>query len=89
LLHGRAGLDRLHLRGGKFEAQEVDGRGPLFVIGVEDRMFVEVRATSASLWSRREPRPRERIGCDHRNYLSHAAIPPETLASLAGDLRPA
>jgi hypothetical protein len=28
-----------------------------------------------------------KLGCDHRNYPAHAAIPAETLASLAGDLR--
>ena len=28
-----------------------------------------------------------KLGCDHRNYPSHVAITPETLASLAGDLR--
>ena len=27
------------------------------------------------------------LGCDHRNYPSHVRIAPETLASLAGDLR--
>jgi hypothetical protein len=28
-----------------------------------------------------------KLGCDHTNYPAHVAIPPETLASLAGDLR--
>lgn len=28
-----------------------------------------------------------KLGCDHRNYPAHAQIAPETLASLAGDLR--
>jgi hypothetical protein len=28
-----------------------------------------------------------KLGCDHRNYPAHTGIPPETLASLAGDLR--
>ena len=28
-----------------------------------------------------------KLGCDHRNYPAHVAIAPETLASLAGDLR--
>jgi hypothetical protein len=28
-----------------------------------------------------------KLGCDHRNYPAHLQIPPETLASLAGDLR--
>ena len=28
-----------------------------------------------------------KLGCDHTNYPAHVAIAPETLASLAGDLR--
>lgn len=28
-----------------------------------------------------------KLGCDHRNYPAHTSILPETLASLAGDLR--
>ena len=28
-----------------------------------------------------------KLGCDHRNYPAHVTVPPETLASLAGDLR--
>ena len=28
-----------------------------------------------------------KLGCDHRNYPAHVPIAPETLASLAGDLR--
>jgi hypothetical protein len=28
-----------------------------------------------------------KLGCDHRNYPAHVTIAPETLASLAGDLR--
>jgi alkanesulfonate monooxygenase SsuD/methylene tetrahydromethanopterin reductase-like flavin-dependent oxidoreductase (luciferase family) len=28
-----------------------------------------------------------RLGCDHANYPAHVSISPETLASLAGDLR--
>ncbi|HZE92462.1 MAG TPA: DUF3501 family protein [Rhizobacter sp.] len=28
-----------------------------------------------------------KLGCDHRNYPAHVVIAPETLASLAGDLR--
>ncbi len=28
-----------------------------------------------------------KLGCDHRNYPAHVQIGPETLASLAGDLR--
>ena len=28
-----------------------------------------------------------KIGCDHTHYPAHVALSPETLASLAGDLR--
>jgi hypothetical protein len=86
------------------------------LIGVEDRMFVEVEGharvyaiadedldrendekTSAVHFVRFElPKPARdavragasvKLGCDHRHYPAHGAIPPETLASLAGDLR--
>ena len=86
------------------------------LIGVEDRMFVEVEGharvyaiadedldrendekTSAVHFVRFEftKAAREavragaavKIGCDHTNYPAHMAIAPETLASLAGDLR--
>ena len=88
------------------------------LIGVEDRLFVEVEGhprayaiadedldreneqkTSAVHFARFEftPAAREavragaavRLGCDHRNYPAHVNIAPETLASLAGDLRAA
>jgi hypothetical protein len=29
-----------------------------------------------------------KLGCDHPNYPAHTTVPPQTLASLAGDLRP-
>jgi hypothetical protein len=87
------------------------------LIGVEDRMFVEVEGhkriyaiadedlerengekTSAVHFVRFEFSPAQReavragaavkIGCDHTNYPVHVAVPPETLASLAGDLQP-
>jgi len=86
------------------------------LIGVEDRMFVEVEGhqrvyaiadedlerendekTSAVHFVRFEFTPEMvaaikagagvKLGCDHRNYPAHVAIAPETLASLAGDLR--
>ena len=86
------------------------------LIGVEDRMFVEVEGhariyaiadedmdrendekTSAVHFVRFEFTPAMRaamragaavkLGCDHRNYPAHTMIPPDTLASLAGDLR--
>jgi len=86
------------------------------LIGIEDRMFVEVEGqprvyaiadedldrendekTSAVHFLRFElpPATREavragagvKLGCDHTNYPAHVSIAPETLASLAGDLR--
>ena len=86
------------------------------LIGIEDRMFVEVEGqarvyaiadedldretdekTSAVHFLRFEfpPAAREalragaacKLGCDHTHYPAHVAISPETLASLAGDLR--
>jgi len=86
------------------------------LIGVEDRLFVEVEAharvyaiadedlereneekTASVHFVRFEftPPMREairagagvKLGCDHGNYPAHVAIAPETLASLAGDLR--
>ncbi len=86
------------------------------LIGIEDRMFVEVEGqprvyaiadedlerenaekTSAVHFVRFEfpSAAREavragagvKIGCDHTNYPAHTVIAPETLASLAGDLR--
>jgi hypothetical protein len=87
------------------------------LIGVEDRLFVEVEGhervyavadedldrenadkTSAVHFARFEFTPAQRLavragaavklGCDHTHYPAHATIAPETLASLAGDLRP-
>ncbi len=86
------------------------------LIGVEDRMFVEVEGhervyaiadedldreneqkTSAVHFVRFELSPAMRasvkagacvkLGCDHTHYPAHTGISPETLASLAGDLR--
>ncbi len=86
------------------------------LIGVEDRLFVEVEGharvyaiadedlerenaekTSAVHFVRFEFTPpmkqairagaAVKLGCDHTNYPAHVAIAPETLASLAGDLR--
>ena len=86
------------------------------LIGVEDRMFVEVEGharvyaiadedlerdnaekTSAVHFVRFEFNKAMRdavragasvkLGCDHTNYPAHTVIAPETLASLAGDLR--
>ena len=86
------------------------------LIGIEDRVFVEVEGharayaiadedldrendekTSAVHFLRFElPQPARdavragasvRLGCDHTNYPAHTEISPETLTSLAGDLR--
>jgi len=86
------------------------------LIGVEDRMFVEVEGHERVYAIADEDLPREneektsavhflrfeftpaaaqalkagaavKLGCDHRNYPAHVQIAPETLASLAGDLR--
>jgi hypothetical protein len=86
------------------------------LIGVEDRLFVEVEGhgrvaaiadedldresehkTSAVHFVRFEFSTAQReavragaavkLGCDHTHYPAHVAIAPETLASLAGDLR--
>ena len=86
------------------------------LIGVEDRMFVEVEGqprvyaiadedldrendekTSAVHFVRFELTPvmcaavkaggGVKLGCDHTHYPAHTAIAPETLASLAGDLK--
>ena len=86
------------------------------LIGVEDRLFVEVEGyervyaiadedldrenehkTSAVHFVRFEFTPAMRaaiqagaavkLGCDHTHYPAHVQIPPETLASLAGDLK--
>jgi hypothetical protein len=86
------------------------------LIGIEDRMFVEVEGhervyaiadedlereneekTSSVHFLRFELAPGMReavkagagvkLGCDHTNYPAHVMLAPETLASLAGDLR--
>ena len=86
------------------------------LIGIEDRMFVEVEGharvyamadedldretedkTSAVQFLRFELTPAMcaavkagaavKLGCDHTNYPAHVQITPETLASLAGDLK--
>ena len=86
------------------------------LIGVEDRMFVEVEGHARIYAIADEDLDREnaektssvhfvrfefpkaareavragasvKLGCDHTNYPAHMTIAPETLASLAGDLR--
>ena len=86
------------------------------LIGIEDRMFVEVEGHDRVYAIADEDLDREndektsavhfvrfeftrtmidaikagagvKLGCDHRNYPAHVQIAPETLASLAGDLK--
>ena len=86
------------------------------LIGVEDRMFVEVEGHARVYAIADEDLDREndektssvhflrfeltqamraavqagaavKVGCDHTNYPAHLAVAPETLASLASDLR--
>ena len=86
------------------------------LIGVADRMFVEVEGHARMHAIADEDLAREsevktsavhlvrfefdkaskqavragaavKLGCDHVNYPAHLSISPETLASLAGDLR--
>ncbi len=86
------------------------------LIGVEDRMFVEVEGMARVYAIADEDLEREndektsavhfvrfeltaamcaavkagasvKLGCDHTNYPAHMTIAPETMASLAGDLR--
>jgi hypothetical protein len=86
------------------------------LIGVEDRMFVEVEGHprvyaiadedldreneektsavhfvrfefSAAMKKAVQAGASVKLGCDHTNYPAHQVITPETLASLAGDLR--
>ena len=86
------------------------------LIGVEDRLFVEVEGHTRVYAIADEDLEREndektsavhfvrfeftksmrqavragaavKVGCDHTNYPAHVAVAPETLASLAGDLR--
>jgi hypothetical protein len=86
------------------------------LIGIEDRMFVEVEGHARVYAMADEDLDREtedktsavhflrfeltlamcaavkagaavKLGCDHTNYPAHVQITPETLASLAGDLK--
>lgn len=86
------------------------------LIGVQDRMFVEVEGHARVYAIADEDLDREneektsavhflrfelgaplreavkagagvKLGCDHTNYPAHVAVAPETLASLASDLR--
>jgi Protein of unknown function (DUF3501) len=76
---------------------EVEGHARVYAIADEDLERETDEKTSAVHFVRFElPKPARdavragasvKLGCDHRNYPAHGAIPPETLASLAGDLR--
>jgi Protein of unknown function (DUF3501) len=86
------------------------------LIGVEDRIYIEVEGHARSYAIADEDLDREneektsavhflrfefgkpsrdalragahaKLGCDHTSYPAHVSIAPETLASLAGDLR--
>jgi hypothetical protein len=76
---------------------EVEGHGRVYAIADEDLDRENDDKTSAVHFVRFELTPAMvaaikagagvKLGCDHRNYPAHVAIPPETLASLAGDLK--
>jgi Protein of unknown function (DUF3501) len=76
---------------------EVEGHARVYAIADEDLERDNEEKTSAVHFLRFELTPAMRdavkagaavkIGCDHTNYPAHATIAPETLASLAGDLR--
>ena len=76
---------------------EVEGQGRVYVIADEDLERSTDEKTSAVHFVRFEFNAAQRaalragaaakLGCDHTHYPAHAAIAPETLANLAGDLR--
>ena len=76
---------------------EVEGHPRIYAIADEDLDRENDEKTSAVHFLRFEFAPAAaqavkagaavKLGCDHRNYPAHVAIPAETLASLAGDLR--
>jgi len=76
---------------------EVEGHPRIYAIADEDLDRETDEKTSAVHFLRFEfpAAAREsvragatvKLGCDHTNYPSHVAIPADTLASLAGDLR--
>jgi Protein of unknown function (DUF3501) len=76
---------------------EVEGHTRVYAIADEDLDRENDEKTSAVHFVRFElPKAARdavragasvKLGCDHRNYPAHGAIPPEALASLAGDLR--
>ena len=76
---------------------EVEGHARVYAIADEDLERENDEKTSAVHFLRFEFGPAMvaavkagaavKLGCDHRHYPAHTAIAPETLASLAGDLR--
>lgn len=76
---------------------EVEGQPRVYAIADEDLDRENDQKTSAVHFVRFEFSPTARqavragaavkLGCDHANYPAHVSISPETLASLAGDLK--
>ncbi|HSI58185.1 MAG TPA: DUF3501 family protein [Ideonella sp.] len=76
---------------------EVEGHPRIYAIADEDLERENAEKTSAVHFVRFEFSPAAKsavragaavkLGCDHTNYPAHLAIPADTLASLAGDLR--
>ena len=76
---------------------EVEGQARVYAIADEDLERENAEKTSAVHFVRFEFTPmmcaaikagaHVKLGCDHTNYPAHTAIAPETLASLAGDLK--
>jgi hypothetical protein len=76
---------------------EVEGHPRVYAIADEDLDRENDDKTSAVHFVRFELTPPMiaavkagagvKLGCDHRNYPAHVTIAPETLASLAGDLK--
>lgn len=77
---------------------EVEGQARVYAIADEDLERETDEKTSAVHFVRFELTPAMRaavlagagvkLGCDHTNYPAHTSISPETLASLAADLKP-
>jgi hypothetical protein len=78
---------------------EVEGHGRVYAIADEDLDRENAEKTSSVHFVRFEFNPAQceavragafvKMGCDHTHYPAHLAIAPETLASLAGDLKAA
>ncbi|MGH8819932.1 MAG: DUF3501 family protein, partial [Rhodoferax sp.] len=76
---------------------EVEGHARVYAVADEDMDRENDEKTSAVHFVRFELLPAMcasvkagagvKLGCDHTHYPAHTQISPETLASLAGDLR--